>query len=53
MNLQTDIAAAARDGDTRERIRALSDAQFHARYACERFTATVLINRLRYAVEHM
>ncbi|MGC4253093.1 MAG: hydantoinase B/oxoprolinase family protein [Sphingobium sp.] len=34
-------------------IRDLTDAQFEARYACERFTASVLLNRLRYVVEHM
>jgi N-methylhydantoinase B len=34
-------------------IRDLSDADFEARYACDRFTATVLGSRLRYVVQHM
>ncbi|WP_153505640.1 hydantoinase B/oxoprolinase family protein [Cumulibacter manganitolerans] len=34
-------------------IRDLSEAEFHARYACDRYTATVLSNRMRYIVEHM
>ena len=35
------------------RIRDLSDAEFEARYSCDRYTATVLSNRMRYIVEHM
>jgi len=35
------------------RIRDLDEATFHERYGCDRFTATVLGNRLGYVVEHM
>jgi N-methylhydantoinase B len=34
-------------------MRDLPDEAFVARYACDRFTASVLLNRLRYTVEHM
>ncbi|MEE2062290.1 hydantoinase B/oxoprolinase family protein [Rhodococcus artemisiae] len=34
-------------------IKELSDAEFEARYDCDRYTATVLSNRMRYIVEHM
>lgn len=34
-------------------VRALSDADFEARYSCDRFTATVLGSRFRYVVQHM
>ncbi|MFT3660717.1 MAG: hydantoinase B/oxoprolinase family protein [Gordonia sp. (in: high G+C Gram-positive bacteria)] len=34
-------------------IRQLSDDEFAARYGCDRFTASVLRNRLDYVVEHM
>ena len=34
-------------------IRDLSDDEFEERYRCDRFTATVLANRMRYIVEHM
>ncbi|WP_433503160.1 hydantoinase B/oxoprolinase family protein [Pseudonocardia halophobica] len=34
-------------------LRDLGDAEFHARYAADRFTASVLGNRMRYIVEHM
>lgn len=34
-------------------IRDLSEEEFEARYACDRYTATVLANRMRYIVEHM
>ena len=34
-------------------IRDLSDADFEARYACDRFTASVLAARYRYVVQHM
>jgi N-methylhydantoinase B len=53
MNLLADLAAVPRASDPYAPIRELSDAQFFERYACERFTASVLINRLRYVVEHM
>ena len=35
------------------RIRDLSDAEFVDRYGADRFTASVILNKLRYAVEHM
>jgi N-methylhydantoinase B len=34
-------------------IRDLTDAEFEERYASDRYTATVLSNRMRYIVEHM
>lgn len=34
-------------------IKELADAEFESRYACDRYTATVLANRMRYIVEHM
>src|SRR5919112_3709509 len=34
-------------------IRDLSDEEFEQRYACDRFTATVLNSRMRYVVQHM
>jgi N-methylhydantoinase B len=34
-------------------VRDLSDEEFEARYACDRFTATVLGSRFRYVVQHM
>ncbi|MEX2291563.1 MAG: hydantoinase B/oxoprolinase family protein [Mycobacteriales bacterium] len=34
-------------------LKNLSDAEFEQRYACDRYTATVLSNRMRYVVEHM
>jgi N-methylhydantoinase B len=34
-------------------VRDLSDADFEARYSCDRFTATVLGSRFRYVVQHM
>lgn len=53
MSHLNDLAAAPRSSGSYVQIRELSDSQFFERYACERFTASVLINRLRYAVEHM
>lgn len=35
------------------RLRDLTEEQFRAAYACDRFTAIVLSNRLRYVVQHM
>lgn len=35
------------------RLRDLSDDQFRGAYGCDRFTASVIVNRLHYAVEHM
>jgi hypothetical protein len=37
----------------RTRIRDLGEAEFARRYACERFTATVLANRFEYVIDHM
>jgi N-methylhydantoinase B len=34
-------------------LRDLTEAQFHEKYSCDRFTATVLSSRLRYIVQHM
>lgn len=36
-----------------QRLRDLDEQAFRAKYHCDRFTATVLGNRLRYAVQHM
>lgn len=38
---------------TEPSIRHLDDAEFRARYSADRFTASVLGNRMRYIVEHM
>lgn len=35
------------------RIRERSDEDFRDSYGCDRFTASVIVNRLRYVVEHM
>ena len=35
------------------RLRHLSDDDFRARYGCDRFTATVVANKLRYIAAHM
>ena len=35
------------------RIRDLSDDGFRAAYDCDRFTASIIVDRLKYAVEHM
>jgi len=40
-------------GRTRPLLRDLDDAAFADRYACDRYTATVLGNRFDYLVEHM
>lgn len=34
-------------------LRDLPDADFRKLYGCDRFTASVIVNRLKYAVEHM
>ena len=47
------VEGIERAGSSAPRIRDLSTAEFHARYDCDRFTATVLANRYRYIVEHM
>ena len=35
------------------RLRDMSDEEFAGRYRTDRFTASVITNRLRYVVEHM
>ncbi|HEX4258485.1 MAG TPA: hydantoinase B/oxoprolinase family protein [Streptosporangiaceae bacterium] len=35
------------------RLRDIPDTEFTSAYGCDRFTASVILNRLRYAVEHM
>ncbi len=42
-----------RQDPTHTRLREISDDEFTGRYNCDRFTAAVILNRLRYAVEHM
>lgn len=49
MNTQNQINSAP----ALSTIKGLPDAAFAERYGCDRFTAAVLLNRLRYAVEHM
>lgn len=39
--------------DSTRRLRDLDEAEFSDAYACDRFSASVILNRLRYAVEHM
>ena len=34
-------------------LRDLTESDFEAKYACDRFTATVLSNRYAYIVEHL
>jgi N-methylhydantoinase B len=38
---------------TSTRIRDLPDEEFRSIYGCDRFTASVIVNRLKYAVGHM
>jgi N-methylhydantoinase B len=38
---------------SQQTLRKLSDADFRARYGCDRFVATVLGNRFHYILEHM
>jgi len=40
-------------GGAPTRLRDRTDEDFHAAYGCDRFTAAVILNRLRYTVEHM
>lgn len=47
------MTIASEPTQTRPLIRELSDAEFGARYRCDRYTATVLSNRFDYLVEHM
>ena len=39
--------------DSARRLRDLSDDEFARRYGCDRFTATVVANKLRYTAGHM
>src|SRR4051812_19485955 len=34
-------------------LRDLTDGEFHDRYQCDRFTASVLASRFRYIIEHV
>ncbi|MEU6561507.1 hydantoinase B/oxoprolinase family protein [Nocardia nova] len=43
----------AGSADDMPRLRDLSESSFVDTYGCDRFTASVILNRLRYAVEHM
>ena len=47
------VFSSVDDGEAPPRLRDWDDDQFHAAYQCDRFTATVLGNRLRYTVAHM
>jgi N-methylhydantoinase B len=38
---------------TDKRLKQLNEAEFFERYACDRFTATVLTSRFRYIIKHM
>ena len=38
---------------TKVRIKDLTNEEFAVKYSCDRFTASVIVNRLRYVVEHM
>jgi N-methylhydantoinase B len=49
----TDLINPPHTDQTPGMLRDLTDADFRARYGCDRFSATVLANRLRYAVQHM
>jgi N-methylhydantoinase B len=51
----TDTATPGLDGELPDarRLRDLSDEEFASRYDCDRFTATVVANKLRYAASHM
>lgn len=41
------------DAETTVSMRELSDDEFGERYGSDRFTASIIVNRLKYAVEHM
>jgi N-methylhydantoinase B len=41
------------DPETGSRLKELDDAAFEQRYGADRFTTSVLANRMRYVVEHM
>ncbi|SEC98115.1 hydantoinase B/oxoprolinase family protein [Rhodococcus koreensis] len=46
-------ATPASAGAETTRLRDISDSTFTDAYGCDRFTAAVILNRLRYTVEHM
>lgn len=46
------VSTAADDGSA-EKLRNWSEERFEQAYHCDRFTATVLSNRLRYTTDHM
>ncbi|MFF1553010.1 hydantoinase B/oxoprolinase family protein [Rhodococcus erythropolis] len=50
--MSTMTGTPAGEGSVRK-LRDLSDADFNESYGCDRFSASVILNRLRYAVEHM
>jgi N-methylhydantoinase B len=50
---QTATSTSVDGGVASARLRDWNDEQFESAYQCDRFTATVLGNRLRYTVEHM
>ena len=49
----TTLETSAANAADQARLRDISDSQFTDAYGCDRFTAAVILNRLRYAVEHM
>ena len=51
--VSTPGTSPAASGARPSRLRDISDADFRSAYGCDRFTASVIVNRLRYAVEHM
>ena len=52
-NEQANINAGKRNDRSKGRLRDWSERQFEDAYQCDRFTAMVLSNRLRYTVDHM
>jgi N-methylhydantoinase B len=50
---QSASSSSLENASARLRLRDWTEDQFRAAYQCDRFTATVLGNRLRYTVEHM
>ena len=53
MSTLTVPAVPALSPESTRRLRDLSDSEFKDTYGCDRFSASVILNRLRYAVEHM
>ncbi|MBL6612700.1 MAG: hydantoinase B/oxoprolinase family protein, partial [Reyranella sp.] len=52
MSAQPNLAGTPHEGRP-QRLRDWTEAQFAEAYQCDRFTAIVLSNRLRYTVDHM